>query len=173
MATGDNEFYNMLYLVHIYSAFALITIQKYRESIDRYEKASDILTSQLQNLDRIRAIHEIADFNHLLAIMLSTPFKPLTSDDEDAKLKQIKGLRKQYPLNKEVIKYHAIYVVQKKIEQELLYFIKIHKMSNKTQIMGLIDEKQATARKRREAITKSFDMQTAKKEPLEYKESPK
>lgn len=44
-------------------------------------------------------------------------------------------------------------------------------MSNKNQIMGLIDDK--PTKKRREGMTKSFDMQTAKKDLPDFKESPK
>ena len=62
----------------------------------------------LSSYEKLKTIHEIAEFNNKLAIMLNTESGIC---GKDPRLDNILTLRKEHAMNKEVIRYHAIYII--------------------------------------------------------------
>ena len=92
-------------------------------SIDYYAKAHCLVS---ENKVEVNGLKGIVLFNCRLADML------ISKD----KLQSILTLRKQYSVNKEVIRYHAIYLVQQRISSELETYIEGHKVSKKDQLIN-------------------------------------
>ena len=126
------------YFVCLYKAYASILMQKYDQAIDHHNQSQSYLHNlDIQDLD---SFARIADFNYRLAKFLKLPSGQKTGVHKDDKLASLIDLRQQFPLNKEVIRYNAIYLIKQYIYNEMNEYCSAQKSSRKQEILSNIRE---------------------------------
>jgi len=121
-------------MVCTYRAYGYITMKKYDLAVEDLEQA-EALKSIETSAPSDGMLDPISKFNLSLTSMLKIKPSPIGIDpflhltDGHEKLQKVVEISRQFPENKDMIRYHAIYLVQ----QQILYEVNSHKRANKNQ----------------------------------------
>ena len=143
IASNDDIYFNDL--IFSYRAYGYVNQKQYDKAIS--------------DLQKISKLDQASKFNLSLALMLK--MKPNPHETVDRKLKLIKEIQYQFPDNKDIIRYHAIYIIQKFISQEVDISKQCKKKNFKAKMLNDLKQLQKSPQIRQ--MGKSMSFQTSSK----------